>query len=191
MATQIQSASYTPKQYLALEDETEQRHEYHDGEIIPMTGGTTNHNEIAGNLYAHLKFGLRKRNYRVYISDVKLWIPRYCIYTYLDIMVVSGDPIYADPSTTTVMNPILIAEVLSNSTKNYDQGEKFLAYRSISELQEYLLVDQERCYLMQYTKQNNQQWLLTEYQKTDAVLTFKSFDFEISLSDLYEGVEFP
>lgn len=189
MATEIQSSFYTPEQYLALEEETEQRHEYHDGEIIPMTGGTTNHNEISLNLASHLKFGLRKRNYRVYIGDVKLWIPRYRIYTYPDVMVISGDPIYADPGTTTVMNPILITEVLSNSTKNYDQGEKFSAYRSIPDLQEYLLIDQDSYYLMQYTKQNDQQWLLTEYQETNAVLSFKSFEFEISLSELYEGVE--
>ena len=190
MVTQLQAPSYTPEEYLELEANSEERHEYRDGEIIPMTGGTTNHNEIAGNFYAHLKFGLRKRNYRVYIGDVKLWIPRYRQYTYPDVMVISGEPIYADQGTTTVMNPMLITEVLSQSTKNYDQGDKFSAYRSLPELQEYILIDQTRYHAMQYTKQNDQQWLLTEYQSEAAILKFHCFTFEISLADIYDGVEF-
>lgn len=181
---------YTPEDYLQLEESTEERHEYRDGDIIPMTGGTTNHNELAGNLYANLKFGLKKRDYRVYIGDVKVWIPHHRIYTYPDVMVISGNPLYADQGTTTVMNPILISEVLSNSTKNYDQGDKFLAYRSIPQLQEYILIDQFRCHVMQYTKQNDQQWLLTEVKSQDSVINFKSFELTLSLADLYEGVDF-
>ncbi|AFZ42487.1 protein of unknown function DUF820 [Halothece sp. PCC 7418] len=181
---------YTPQEYLELEETTEERSEYRDGEIIPMTGGTTNDNEISLNLASHFKFGLRKRNYRVYIGDIKVWIPRYRQYTYPDVMVISGDPIYADQGTTTVMNPILITEVLSNSTKNYDQGDKFSAYRSIPELQEYILIDQTRYHVMQYVKQNDQQWLLTEYQDQTAKIVFESLKFEITLLDLYDGVDF-
>jgi Uma2 family endonuclease len=188
MLTKTQS--YTPEEYLELEENTEERHEYRDGEIVLMTGGTTNHNEIAGNLYAHLKFGLRKQNYRVYIGDVKVWIPRYRQYTYPDVMVIAGEPVYADQGTTTVMNPILITEVLSQSTKNYDQGDKFLAYRSIPELREYILIDQTRYQIMQYTKQNDQQWLLTEYQEEKATIQVQGLDFAISVLDLYEGVDF-
>jgi len=188
MLTKTQS--YTPEEYLELEENTEERHEYRDGEIVLMTGGTTNHNEIAGNLYAHLKFGLRKQNYRVYIGDVKVWIPRYRQYTYPDVMVIAGEPVYADQGTTTVMNPILITEVLSQSTKNYDQGDKFLAYRSIPELREYILIDQTRYQIMQYTKQNDQQWLLTEYQEEKATIELQCLDFAIPILDLYEGVDF-
>ncbi len=94
MLTKTQS--YTPKEYLELEENTEERHEYRDGDIVPMTGGTTNHNEISLNLASHLKFGLRKQNYRVYIGDVKVWIPRYRQYTYPDVMVIAGEPVYAD-----------------------------------------------------------------------------------------------
>ncbi|NBD15356.1 MAG: Uma2 family endonuclease [Cyanobacteria bacterium] len=188
MLTQTQS--YTPEEYLELEENTEERHEYRDGEIVLMTGGTTNHNEISGNLYAHLKFGLRKQNYRVYIGDVKVWIPRYRQYTYPDVMVIAGEPVYADQGTTTVMNPILITEVLSQSTKNYDQGDKFLAYRSIPELREYILIDQTRYQIMQYTKQNDQQWLLTEYLEEKATIELQGLDFAIPILDLYEGVDF-
>ena len=188
MLTKTQS--YTPEEYLELEENTEERHEYRDGEIVLMTGGTTNHNEISLNLASHLKFGLRKQNYRVYIGDVKVWIPRYRQYTYPDVMVIAGEPVYADQGTTTVMNPILITEVLSQSTKNYDQGDKFLAYRSIPELREYILIDQTRYQIMQYTKQNDQQWLLTEYQEEKATIQMQGLDFAISVLDLYEGVDF-
>lgn len=181
---------YTPEEYLELEENTEERHEYRDGAIIPMTRGTTNHNEISLNLASHLKFSLRKRNYRVYMGDVKLWIPRHRIYTYPDVMAISGDPIYADQGTTTIMNPILIVEVLSRSTQNYDQGEKFAAYRSIPELQEYILIDQYHYHIMRYMKQDHQQWLLTDYEDSTQEIQLSSVDFSIVISELYEGVNF-
>jgi Uma2 family endonuclease len=181
---------YTPEEYLSLEEKAEYKSEYRNGEIVPMTGGTTNHNEIAGNLYAHLKFALRQQNYRAYIGDVRLWIPRYRQYTYPDVMVIQGEPVYAAPGATTVMNPILIAEVLSKSTQNYDQGEKFMYYRSIPEMQEYILVDQNQYYVMQYTKTEDGKWLLSEYEGEDSTLRLSSISFEISLKDLYTGVNF-
>jgi Uma2 family endonuclease len=186
----IEPRHYTPEEYLNLEAKAEYKSEYRDGEIVPMTGGTTSHNEIAGNLYAHLKFALRQQNYRVYIGDVRLWIPRYRQYTYPDVMVIQGEPIYTAPGTTTVMNPILIAEVLSKSTQNYDQGEKFMYYRSTPEMQEYVLVDQSQYYVMQYTKTKDGKWLLSEYEGEDSALKLSSINFEISLNDLYSGVSF-
>ncbi|MEL7418652.1 MAG: Uma2 family endonuclease, partial [Cyanobacteria bacterium J06555_3] len=128
---QLQPRTYTPEEYLQLEEQAEYKSEYRDGAIIPMTGGTTNHNEISGNVYANLKFGLKKQNYRVYIADVRLWIPRHRLYTYPNVMLIKGEPIYADKGTTTVTNPVMIIEVLSPSTQNYDLGEKFTYYRSI------------------------------------------------------------
>ena len=181
---------YTPEEYLELETQADDKSEYRDGEIVPMTGGTTNHNQLAGNFYAHLLFALRSQGYRVYMSDVRLWIPTYRQYTYPDVMAIQGQPLYADTSRTTVTNPLLIAEVLSKSTQNYDQGEKFLYYRSIPELQEYILIDQQQYHAMQHTKTETGQWLLTEYWGAEAVLTLKALTFEIALTDLYEGVDF-
>ncbi|ELS04471.1 hypothetical protein Xen7305DRAFT_00042050 [Xenococcus sp. PCC 7305] len=113
MQLQTQHHKYTPEEYLQLEEQAESKSEYHDGEISLMAGGTTNHNEICLNLAANLKFGLKKQNYRVYIGDIRLWIPRHRVYTYPDVMVIRGEPVYADQGTTTVTNPILIAGVLS------------------------------------------------------------------------------
>lgn len=186
----IEPRYYTPEEYLSLEEKADYKSEYRDGAVVPMTGGTTNHNEIAGNLYAHLKFALRQQNYRIYIGDVRLWVPRYRQYTYPDIMVIQGEPIYTARGTTTVMNPMLITEVLSKSTQNYDQGEKFMYYRSIADMQEYILVDQSQFYVMQHTKTEDGKWLLSEYEGKDSLLRLSSLSFEISLNDLYVGVDF-
>lgn len=185
-----ESRHYTPEEYFSLEEKAEYKSEYRDGEIVPITGGTTNHNEICLNLAAHLKFALRQQNYRVYIGDVRLWIPRYRQYTYPDVMVIAGEPIYTALGTTTVMNPTLIAEVLSKLTQNYDQGEKFMYYRSIPAMREYILIDQNQYYVMQYTKTEAGKWLLSEYEGKDTTLKLSAINFEIVLGDLYAGVNF-
>ena len=190
MQLETQKRYYTPEEYLEVEEEAEFRSEYRDGEIIPMTGGTTNHNKIAGNFYAYLKFALRGKNYDVYISDVRLWIPRYRQYTYPDVMVIEGQPVYTGTNTTTVMNPSLIAEVLSKSTKNYDQGDKFLYYRSIPEFKEYVLIDQYQYHVMQYVKTAEGQWLFNELEGESATLSLQTVDVNIQLNDLYEKVNF-
>src|SRR4028118_28419 len=189
---QVQTARdyYTPEEYLELEEAADYKSEYRDGEIVPMTGGTTNHNKLAGNFYANLKFALKGQDYDIYIGDVRLWIPRYRQYTYPDVMVIQGEPLYTGTGTTTVMNPLLIVEVLSKSTKNYDQGDKFLYYRSISEIKEYILIDQTRYHVMQHTKTLDGKWLLTEHESEKAVLELNSIEFQISFSDIYEKVNF-
>ncbi len=188
LSTQIRQ--YSPEEYLQLEEQAESKSEYQDGAIVPMAGGTTNHNEIAGNFYVNLKFGLRKQNYRVYIGDVRLWIPRYRVYTYPDVMIIKGEPIYADKGTTTVTNPILIAEVLSKSTQNDDQGDKFAYYRSIPEIEEYILISQKQYHVMQYSKTEAGKWLLSEYETENTTIQLSSVNFELDLSEIYTGVDF-
>ena len=190
MVATIKTRYYTPEEYLALEEQAEFKSEYRDGEIVPMTGGTTNHNELAGSFYAYLKFFLKKKPYRVYMGDVKLWIPSYRQYTYPDIMVIQGEPVYMGKGKTTVMNPMLIVEVLSKSTQNYDRGDKFEYYRSIPEMKEYILIDQKRFYAMQYVKNDANQWVLSEYTGKESAIALNSLEFEITFSDLYEGVDF-
>lgn len=190
MQVKTATSYYTPEEYLALEEKAEYKSEYHNGEIIPMAGGTTNHNEITGNLYANLKFSLKKQPYKVYISDVRLWISRHSLYTYPDVMVIKDEPVYTDKSKTTVTNPILITEVLSKSTQNYDQGDKFTCYRSLETLKEYILISQHSFHVMQYSKTDNNQWLLSEYQTENSVIKFNSLGLEIELAELYSGIYF-
>lgn len=190
MQLEIKQSSYTPEQYLELEEKSEFRSEYRDGEIVPMTGGTTNHNKITLNLAASLKVTLRSKKYDVYMADVRLWIPRYRQHTYPDLMVIEGEPVYTGTNTTTVMNPLLIAEVLSKSTRNYDQGEKFLYYRSIREFKEYIIIDQYNYHVMQYAKTADNKWLLTELEGKEQILSLQTIDLKIQFSELYEQVNF-
>jgi len=189
MLTKNQARYYTPEEYLALEEVAETKSEYLDGEIVAMTGGTANHNQISLNFAIQLRLGLKGQPYRVFINDMRLWIPRNRRYTYPDIMLIAGSPIFTDDSNTTVTNPIIIAESLSKSTQDYDRGEKFDAYRSIPELQEYILIDQYKIHVIQYRKTADG-WLLTEYESIDAVLSLSSVNLQISLSEIYDLVEF-
>jgi Uma2 family endonuclease len=190
MQVQTKKLHYTPEEYLELEEKADFKSEYRDGEIIPMTGGTTNHNKLAGNFYAFLKFALRGNNYDVYIGDVRLWISKYRQHTYPDVMVIQGEAEYTGMSSTTVMNPCLIVEVLSKSTQNYDQGDKFLYYRSIPELKEYILIDQYEYRVMQYVKTGEGKWILTEIEGKSAVLKLQTIEFNIDFGELYEKVNF-
>lgn len=181
---------YTPEEYLQLEETSEFKNEYRDGEIIPMADGTTNHNEIAGNFYANFKFKMRGKNYKIYMGDVKLWIQRYRIYTYPDVMVIQGEPIYEGTGTTKVTNPLMIVEVMSSSTETHDRTNKFRFYRSIPTLQEYIIINQYEYLVEQFNKNLEGQWVLTEYESVDALLSLKSIEFQVSLSDIYEGIKF-
>ena len=190
MVLQTEKRHYTPEEYLELEEQAEYKNEYRDGEIIPMTGGTTNHNKIAGNFYRKFPLTIQGQDYEIYIGDVKLSIPQYRIYTYPDVMVVKGKPIYEGTGTTIITNPLLIVEILSNSTKNYDKIDKFKYYRSISEFNEYIMIDQYSFTVEQFTKQTEGQWLFKEYEGEEAILILDSINFQISLREIYERVNF-
>jgi Uma2 family endonuclease len=190
MQVQTRKHIYTPEEYLELEEKALYKSEYRDGEIIPMTGGTTNHNQIALNFASSLLYVIRGKKYRVFIGDVRLWIPEYREYTYPDVIVTDGKPIYAGKNNTTVTNPLLIVEVLSKSTKNYDQGDKFTFYRSIPQFKEYVLVEQNQYQVMHYSKTNEGEWIFREYKCENDIVKLQYLDFEISLVDIYQDVNF-
>lgn len=181
---------YSPTEYLELEVISEYRHEYIDGQIIPMTGGTPNHNQIAGNFYAALNFAFKRQPYRVFIADQRLWIPKKRIHTYPDVMVVAGSLEFSEGRTDTITNPLVICEVLSKSTRSYDRDEKFAAYRTIPSFQEYVLIDQYKNHLEQYSKTDEKKWIFSEYEEENNILILSSVQFQIPLSDIYDKVDF-
>ena len=181
---------YSPQEYLELEVNSEIRHEYINGLIIPMTGGTPNHNQLAGNFYAMLNFALKRQAYQVFVTDQRLWIPSRKIHTYPDIMVVKTPLEYQEGRTDTLVNPVMIAEVLSKSTKGYDRDEKFAAYRTITTLQEYILIDQYTMHIEQYCKTDNNQWIFSEFTDGNINLNLASISCQMTLSDIYDKVDF-
>lgn len=190
MIAQVKSQYYSPEEYLELEKTSETKNEYLNGEIIPMAGGTTNHNQLAINFCRAFPLTINDQDYYIYINDVKLWIQDYRLYTYPDLMIIEGQPIYQSDNSTVVTNPKIIIEILSNSTQNYDRTEKFRAYRSLSSLQEYILISQSSYYLEQFIKQDDQQWLFRAIEGETNALSLATIDFSISLINLYQRIVF-
>jgi len=187
---QLEIKSWTPEAYLELELNAEERHEYRNGEIRPMPGGTPNHNDIAGNLYILLKLALRGKAYRTFYADQRLWLPAVNLYTYPDIMVVEQPLQLQTGRTDTVMNPCLIAEVLSNSTADYDYGEKFTAYRTLPTFREYLLIDQYKIRVEHYVKTSTHQWVSSAHDNPAVTLSLKTVALNLQIADLYENIDF-
>ncbi|WP_026101061.1 Uma2 family endonuclease [Synechococcus sp. PCC 7336] len=189
MTQAIEKLTYSRAEYLKLELASEERHEYIDGEIRLMTGGTPNHNDIAGNLYILLKLGLKEKPYRTFYTDQRLWIPARNLYTYPDLMVIEKPLQLQTGRADTIMNPCFIAEVLSKSTQNYDRGEKFSAYRTIDSCREYLIVNQYSIHVEHYVKTAANQWLLSEYDSPDVTLSLSVFEAQIEIASLYENID--
>lgn len=183
---------FTLEEYRSMEATAEIRHEYRNGEIIPMPGGSEAHSAIASNLLIYLGFLLRDTNFRLYNSDLRVWIPEYKCGTYTDLMVVDGQPQLNGDRTDEILNPLLIVEVLSPSTEAYDRGEKFRKYRSIPSFREYLLVSQTEPYIEQYHKlgDSDNRWQWQVYEHLEQLILLHSLNVEIPLAEVYRRINF-
>lgn len=174
----------TAEAYLEQERRAETKSEFVDGEIFAMTGASPAHNLICGNLIRELGNQLKTRPCRVYTSDQRVQLGD--AYVYPDVTVVCGRPEFRNKDNLT--NPVLIVEVLSPATADYDQGGKFARYRQLSSLQEYLLVAQDQAQVIHYHRQDDNHWLLTELEGPDAVLELPSLECRLVLSEVYDKV---
>ncbi|MDB9372874.1 Uma2 family endonuclease [Nodularia sphaerocarpa] len=190
MVVQTPPRQYSIEEYLAQEETAEYRSEYRNGEILPMAGGSINHNRIIRNLSRLLELSLQEQPYEVFLSDLRLWIPHYREYTYPDILIIKDEAIFAEGRTDTVLNPSIIFEVLSKSTSSRDRGDKFTYYRSIPELQEYILIDQYQIHIEQFSKTPEGNWLLRESDNQDGTLTLAAANCQIPHRQIYERVKF-
>ena len=190
MLTSSPPETLSLEEYRNLETSAETKHEYHDGEIIEMTGGSINHNSILINLIVLLKLALRGTNYRLQSSDLRLWIPQYNRGLYPDLMIIAGEPLFSDNRNDEILNPCLIIEVLSPSTSGYDRGDKFRYYRSIPQLNQYLLVSQGEILIESYSKTSENNWLLQEYTPARGIISLDSLGISLNLADIYEGIDF-
>ena len=187
---QTLTPQYTLEAYRNLEETAEERHEYHDGEVVAMTGGTLEHSAISGNIYALLKSGLKGRRFKPFNRDLRIWIPDYRRGVYPDVMVLEGKPRFHDDRRDEILNPLLIVEVLSRSTEARDRGDKFFYYRSIPEFSEYLLVSQYQPLVDQYIKTEKNEWLLRSHTALSTNLTLETLEIELPMTEIYESVEF-
>lgn len=186
----LEQRIYSSKEYLEFELTSEVRNEFRQGVIVPMTGGTPNHNELVVNLASLLKIALKGQPYRTFAMDQRLWVPDRSLYTYPDVIVVEKPLQLQTGRTDTVINPCFMAEVLSKSTQNYDHGEKFTAYRTIKTFREYLLIDQYKVHVEHYSMMAPNQWLRSEYTDIKASLSLFFCATRINIIDLYENIDF-
>ncbi len=178
----------TVEEYLQIERTQNAKYEFHNGKIYALAGGTLNHGLICGNLYAGLRKQLDKKGSKClpFNTDVKLHIAQKNSYVYPDSMVICGDITTAETDKNAVTNPVLIVEVLSKSTAEYDRGDKFHIYQKIPSFKEYVLIEQTRYIVDVYYKQENSDlWRITRYEGLDQIIPFTSLNISLSMEELY------
>lgn len=184
-------STVTPEEYLAAERAGEAKHEYFAGTVSAMAGGTARHNRIAGSTYAALYAQLRGRNCNVYPSDMRVKAVQTEVYTYPDITVTCGEEAFEDAREDSLLNPVIIVEVLSPSTEKVDRGKKFQSYRTIPSLREYVLIAQDDCRIERFVRYGENTWLLSEATGREAQLELAAIQCTLRLEDVYERVVFP
>jgi len=172
-------------EYLEFEKHSEVKHEYYQGEIFALTGATRNYNVIAGNVFGSLR-GALPEECLLFMNDMRVKVEATGLYTYPDVVVVCGEEEYQDDAQTTLLNPVLVVEVLSDSTEAYDRGKKFEMYRTIPSLQEIVYVAQERQSIDLF-RRGEERWAL--YDPVDGQITLASVGATLSMNDVYARVE--
>jgi Uma2 family endonuclease len=180
----------TPEQYLDLERAAEFRHEYYNGRMYEKPGGSFAHAIVIGNLSCQLGNALKDRPSVVATSDLRVRVTPSGLFTYPDLLVVCGPPKLLDSHKDTLLNPILIVEVLSPSTEAYDRGFKFAQYRTLESLKEYALVSQTEPRVEVFRRQSSGDWLLSEAVGLEAVCRLESVDSSVALSEIYANITF-
>jgi Uma2 family endonuclease len=182
--------SLTPEQYLEIERKADYKSEYIDGGMFAMAGASPNHSRIVTNTSAHLWNQLRGGPCEVFSTDLRLFIEVVRVYTYPDIMVMCDTAGHDHGERNTVVNPRFIAEVLSDSTKNYDRGEKFRFYRTIPGFSDYLLIAQDSIRAEHHQRRPDGSWIFREFTSPDAQIQLDSIQCRLGLGALYERVVF-
>jgi len=178
---------YTPEEYLERERLADYRSEYFAGEIFAKAGASRTHNLIVGNVSASLTTQLRERPCEVYANDMRVQADQARQYSYPDVVVVCGEAQFRDGREDTLSNPVVIVEVLSPSTEANDRGEKFMRYRQIPSLTDYVLLSQYARRIEHFVKQPDGSWRMTEANGEDSLL-LASTACVLSLADVYNKV---
>ncbi len=189
MAALRQLRTFTPAEYLMIEDRADYKSEYYQGQIYAMAGGTVRHSQISSNIITLLSNALSNKPCRVFNSDLRLNVQDNGLYTYPDVMVICGKVELLPDRQDTVTNPVLIVEVLSESTRDYDMTFKFELYRSLPSLEHYLLVDSDKVLVRYFRRVGDGQWLMHELIGMDDVLDVVHLDMQLTLAQIYHAVE--
>lgn len=178
------------EEYLEMEEQSRDKHEYYKGEVFAMAGASFIHNQITSNILMDIGQFLKDKTCRIYGSDLKIQVEANSLFTYPDLSIVCNGPQFWRDRKDTITNPSVIIEILSPDTMSYDRGDKFALYRAIPSLKEYLLISSTEVLLEQFTKQSLHEWLLTEYKSSEDAITIDTIGYHTSLKEFYRDVTF-
>lgn len=186
---QIAERKYTVSEFLEMEEKSEIRHEFYDGEIFAMAGTTMNHNRIVGKIRGFLGAIFFPKGCDVFAENIKVEAIENFYYPYPDVVVTCAPEDVN--GTYIVRNPSILVEVLSKSSANYDRGFKLRSYQEIASLQYYVLVAQYECYIELYSRTDQEGvWTYQSFDKQETVISFDKLDFTMPVSAVYEGIVF-
>ncbi len=183
---------YTLQEYLQLEEKALHKHEFHNGEIVLRASRKFRHNEIATNITAAIKYTVKSlpTKYRVYNSDQKIYIQALDKALYPDALVICKEPEYWEGREDLIVNPLLIVEIASSSTRKYDRGDKFMLYELLPSFCEYVIVEQNKPHVETWFRENETTWKKSVKNTIEDEIEIKSLGVTISLSDIYDNIEF-
>lgn len=188
----IPKRKYTIEEYIELLKTSEERFEYFDGELFSMAGGKKAHSRISGNVFATLRQRLQGSACEVWNDDLAIKVPLAPPFRFAEVSVACGETITEEmQGIDALVNPVLIVEVLSDSTSEYDLGKKFLAYQSIESFREYLAIAQKHVHVIQHSKQENGLWVRRDFIGMDSEIHLESLNITLTLNEIYERVQFP
>ncbi len=192
---------WTVEEYFALDNASDGKYEYLDGQIVRLrapsrfgpqafSGASRYHNLITLGVGATLRGALDGKPCEVYSTDMRVEAAADEVYTFPDVVVACGELEFSPHWLDTLLNPILVAEVLSPSTEEYDRGAKFKAYQRVASLREYLLISQERMFVEVYTRTDKGGWLYQTYSDLTGTIELRSVECSLALNDIYKGITF-
>lgn len=188
-AVSYSNKKYTIEEYLEIEETSQEKHEYYQGEIFAMSGPKVQHGIISGNTFGILFNKLKGKSCRPFNGEQRIHIEKNTLFTYPDIFVVCGEIETRNNDDWNILNPIIIVEILSPSTRTYDRGQKFKLYRDIPSLKEYVLIDSESINIEIFFLNDHGNWELREYKSIDDSLSLNSIQVKLELKEIYEGTK--
>jgi Uma2 family endonuclease len=190
MAVNAELRTTTAEEYLAFERQAQERHEFVEGIIFAMSGGTREHSLVASNAAAELHSLLRSRPCEVYGDNLRVKVSETGDYVYPDVVIACGDIQFEDAESDTLLTPLVVVEVLSPSTEAYDRGKKAALYRQIPSLQHYVLIAQDRISVEVFTRMDAA-WVLTEARRLEDSVRLEAIGCDLALAEVYAKVQFP
>lgn len=180
----------TPEQYLEIERQAEYKSEYHSGQMFAMAGASRPHNLIVSNLVREIGNRLKGKPCETYPSDMRVLVAATGLYTYPDVSVACEEPEFLDSKGDVLLNPLVIVEVLSDSTEAYDRGAKFALYQKLPSLKEYILVSQNTPQVERYVRQGKESWLYSRVDVLESEVALDTLGCRLPLPEIYDRVTF-